>query len=56
MPIEDYLHMVMENKHMVDRDGGGDDGDEEALEIPLSGVEIGILQPPETKIAMPTVL
>jgi hypothetical protein len=44
--------MVMENKHMVDRDGGGDDGDEEALEISLSRVEIRILQPPKTKITM----
>jgi hypothetical protein len=26
------------------------------LEIPLSGVEIGILQPPKTKIAMPPAL
>jgi hypothetical protein len=25
------------------------------LEIPLSGVEIGILQPPKTKITMPAV-
>jgi hypothetical protein len=38
--------MVMENKHMVDGDG------EEALEIPLSGVESRILQPPKTKITM----
>jgi hypothetical protein len=44
--------MVMENNHMVDGDGGGDDGDEESLEIPLSGVEIRILQPPKTKIVM----
>jgi hypothetical protein len=43
MPTEDYSHMVMENKHMVDGDGGGDDGDEKALEIPLYGVEIRIL-------------
>jgi hypothetical protein len=43
MPTKDYSHMVMENNHMVDGDGGGDYGDEEALEIPLSGVEIGIL-------------
>jgi hypothetical protein len=34
MPTEDYSLMVMENKHMVDGDGGGDDGHEEALEIP----------------------
>jgi hypothetical protein len=35
--------MVMENKHMVDRDGVGDDDGEEALEIPHSGVESRIL-------------
>jgi hypothetical protein len=49
--------MVMENKHKVDGDGGGDDDDdEESLKIPLSGVEIGILQPPKMKIAMPVAL
>jgi hypothetical protein len=52
MPTKDYSHMVMENKHMVDGDGGGDDGDEKALEIPLYGVEIRILQLPKTKIMM----
>jgi hypothetical protein len=41
--------MVMENNHMVDGDGGGDDGDEEALKIPLSGVETRILQPPKNE-------
>jgi hypothetical protein len=44
--------MVMENKHMVDGDGGGDDDGEEALKIPLSRVESMILQPPKTKIVM----
>lgn len=39
MPTENYSHMVMEIKHMVDGDGVGDDGGEETLEIPLSGVE-----------------
>jgi hypothetical protein len=34
--------MVMENKHMVDGDGVGDDGGEEALEILLFGAESGI--------------
>jgi hypothetical protein len=43
MPIEDYSHMVIKNKDMDDGDGGGDDGDKEALKIPLSGVEIRIL-------------
>jgi hypothetical protein len=44
--------MVMENKHMGDGDGVGDDDGEEALEIPLSEVESRILQPPKMKIAM----
>jgi hypothetical protein len=40
MPIEDYSHMVMDNKHMVDGYGGGNDGDEEALKItPLQSGE-----------------
>jgi hypothetical protein len=39
MPTEDYSHMVMDNKHMMDRYGVSDDGDEEALKIPLSRVE-----------------
>jgi hypothetical protein len=45
MPTEDYSHMVIKNKHMVDGDGVGHDDGEEALEIPLSGVESRILQP-----------
>jgi hypothetical protein len=45
--------MVMENKHMVDGDGVGD---EEALKIPLSGVESRILQTPKMKIVMVAVL
>jgi hypothetical protein len=56
MPIEDYSHMVMENKHMVDGDGVGDDGGEEALKIPLCGVDSRILQPLKMKIAMVEVL
>jgi hypothetical protein len=52
MPIEDYSHMVMDKKHMVYGDGVGDDDGEEALKIPLSEVESGILQPLKTKIAM----
>jgi hypothetical protein len=31
--------MVMDNKYIMDRYGVSDDGDEEALKIPLSGVE-----------------
>jgi hypothetical protein len=56
MPIEDYSHMVMENKHIVDGDGVGDDCDEETLETPLSGVESRFVQPPKTKIVMVAVL
>jgi hypothetical protein len=52
MPTEDYSHMVIENKHMVDGDGVGDDEGEEALKIPLSRVESRILQLPKMKIAM----
>jgi hypothetical protein len=48
--------MVMENKHMVDGDGVSDDGDEEALEIPLPGVESRMLQPLKMKIVMVVVL
>jgi hypothetical protein len=56
MPTKDYSHMVVENKHMVDGDGVGDDDDEEALKIPLSGVESRIMQPPKMKIVMVAVL
>jgi hypothetical protein len=35
--------MVMENKHMVDGDGVGDDDGAESLEIPLSGMESMII-------------
>jgi hypothetical protein len=56
MPIENYSHMMMENKHMIDEDGVGHYGGEEALEIPLSGVENGINQPPKTKIMVATAL
>jgi hypothetical protein len=50
MPTEDYSHMVMENKHMVDGDGVGDDDGEEALEIPLFEVESRILQPQKQRL------
>jgi hypothetical protein len=56
MPTKNYSHIVMENKYMVDGDGVGNDDDEEDLEIPLSGVETRILQPPKTKIAMAAAL
>jgi hypothetical protein len=39
MPTKDYSHMVMEDKQMVDGDGVGDDGGEEALEIFLFGAK-----------------
>jgi hypothetical protein len=31
MPTENYSHMMMEDEHMVDGDGVGDNGVEEAL-------------------------
>jgi hypothetical protein len=31
MPIEDYSHMMMEMKLMVDGDEGGEDGGEDGL-------------------------
>ena len=34
MPTENYSHMVMEMKHMVDGDGIGDDGDEDCVKFP----------------------
>jgi hypothetical protein len=40
--MDDYSHMVMENKYM---DDGGGGCDEKALENPLSRVEMRILQP-----------
>jgi hypothetical protein len=42
--------MVMENKHMVVGDSVDNDGVEETLEIPLSGMESRINQPPKIKI------
>jgi hypothetical protein len=32
MPTENYLLMVMNNEHMVDRDGVDDDGGEDGVE------------------------
>jgi hypothetical protein len=48
--------MVMENKHMVGGDDVGNDGGEEALEIPLSGMESKINQTPKVKIMVLAVL
>jgi hypothetical protein len=56
MPTENYSHMEMQNKHMVDGDGVGDDDGEEALEIPLYRVENRINQPPKMKIVVVAVL
>jgi hypothetical protein len=56
MPIENYSHMVMEDELIGDGDDVGDDGDEAALEIPLSGVENRINQPLKMKIMMAVAL
>jgi hypothetical protein len=56
MPTDNYSHMVMENKHMVGADGVDDNGGEEALKIPLSGVESRINQPPKMKIMVAAAL
>jgi hypothetical protein len=56
MPIKNYSHMVIENKHMVGGDSVGDDGGEETLESPLSGVDSRINQPPKTKIVVAAML
>jgi hypothetical protein len=45
MSTEKYSHVVMENKHMIDEVSAGDDGGEEALKIPFSGVNKKINQP-----------
>ena len=50
MPTQNYSHMVIENKHMVDGDDVGDDGCEDGVEIPLSGVENRTNLIPKTKI------
>ena len=52
MPTENYSHMVMENKHMVDGDDVGDDGGEDGVEILLSGVESRTNLASETKIVV----
>ncbi len=55
-PTENYSLMVMESESMmVDDDVGGSD-DEEALEIPLSGVESRINLTPEMKIVVSAAL
>jgi hypothetical protein len=56
MPIENYSHIVMENKHMVGGDGVGDDGGEQTLKIPLSGVESRINLTPTMKIVVAAAL
>ena len=49
MPTENYSHMVMETKHMVD---GDDVGGEDDVGIPLPGMESRTNLIPETKIVM----
>jgi hypothetical protein len=49
MPIENYSHMVMENKHMVDGDSVSDYGGDESLRILFSRVKKRINQPPKNK-------
>jgi hypothetical protein len=44
--------MVMESESMMVGDDGGGSDDEEALEIPLSGMESRINLTPETKIVV----
>jgi hypothetical protein len=50
MTIENYPLMVMESEHTVDGDSVDDDGDENVVEIPLSGMESRTNLTPETKI------
>jgi hypothetical protein len=50
MPTAEYSHMAMEIEHMVGGDGLDDDGGEESVKIPLSGMEGRINLTPETKI------
>ena len=52
MPAEDYSHMAMVMKLMVDGDGVDDDGDEDGDKIPLSGVESRINLTPKTEIVV----
>jgi hypothetical protein len=42
----------MDNEHMVNGDGVDDDGGEDGVEIPLSGVEGRTNLTPETKIVV----
>ena len=51
-PTENYSLMGMESESMMVGDDVGGGGDEEALEIPLSGVESRINLTPKTKIVV----
>ena len=51
-PTENYSLMVMESEHLVDGDGVDDDGGEDGVEIPLSGVESTTNLTPEMKIVV----
>ena len=52
MPTGNYSLMLMDIKYMVGGDGVGDDGGEDPLKIPLSGMESRINLAPKTKIGM----
>jgi hypothetical protein len=56
MPIEDYSHMMMEMKLMVDGDEGGEDGGEDGLRYPPSGEKSWIDLISESMIVALTVL
>ena len=56
MPTAKYSHMAMKDEHMVDGDGLGDDGGENGVEIPLSGVENRTNLIPETNILVAAAL
>ncbi len=55
-PTENYSLMVMGSEHMMVGDDVGCGDDEEALEIPLSGVESRINLTPEMKIVVSATL
>jgi hypothetical protein len=53
MPIEDYSHMMMEMKLMVDGDEGGEDGGEDDLRSPPLGEKSWIDLNPKSMIVAP---
>jgi hypothetical protein len=50
MPTEDYSHMMVEMKLMVDGDEGGEDGGEGGFQSPPPGEKSWINLTPESKI------